>query len=68
MSPLGNASADDCANYCMVMFSDLTKKVTMQNLFHDGSFSSMGMSYRAMEQYNKSFEEFRDENGKVIYG
>ena len=68
MSPLGNASADDCANYCMVMFSDLTKKVTMQNLFHDGGFSSMGMSYRAMEQYNKSFEEFRDENGKVIYG
>ena len=68
MSPLGNASADDCANYCMVMFSDLTKKVTMQNLFHDGGFSSMGMSYRAMEQYNKSFEEFRDENGNVIYG
>ena len=56
MSPLGNASADECADYCVVMFSDLTKKVTMQNLFHDGGFSSMGMSYRAMQMYNKSIE------------
>jgi len=56
MSPLGNASADDCANYCLMMFSDFTRKVTMQNLFHDGGFSSMGMSLRAIEQYNKSFE------------
>ena len=56
MSPLGNATADDCANYCVVMFSDLTKKVTMQNLFHDGGFASMGMSRLAMEQYAKSFE------------
>ena len=56
MSPLGNASADECANYCITLFSDLTRKVTMQNLFHDGGFSSMGMSYRAMHQYNKSFE------------
>lgn len=53
MSPLGNATADECADYCIVMFSDLTKKVTMQNLFHDGGFSSMGMSLRAMEQYKK---------------
>jgi len=68
MSPLGNATADDCANYCVVMFSDLTRKVTMQNLYHDGGFSSMGMSFRAMEQYNKSFDEFKDENGNVIYG
>ncbi len=44
MSPLGNASAMDCANYCVTMFSDLTRMVTMQNLFHDGGFSSMGMS------------------------
>lgn len=57
MSPLGNASADECADYCITLFSDLTKKVTMQNLFHDGGFSSMGMSYKAMRQYNKSFEE-----------
>jgi len=56
MSPLGNANADECADYCVVMFSDLTKKVTMQNLFHDGGFSSMGMSYRAMQMYNKSIE------------
>lgn len=57
MSPLGNADADDCANYCITLFSDLTRKVTMQNLFHDGGFSSMGMSMRAIKQYNKSFEE-----------
>ncbi|MGQ1948506.1 enoyl-ACP reductase FabI [Geofilum sp. OHC36d9] len=56
MSPLGNADANDCANFCVAMFSDLTKKVTMQNLYHDGGFSSMGMSLRAMKQYNKSFD------------
>jgi len=44
LSPLGNASAEDCANYIVVMFSDLTKKVTMQNLFHDGGFSFTGFS------------------------
>lgn len=55
MSPLGNADAEECANYCLTLFSDLTKKVTMQNLFHDGGFSSMGMSLRAMTQYDKSF-------------
>jgi enoyl-[acyl-carrier protein] reductase I len=68
MSPLGNASADECADYCIVMFSDLTKKVTMQNLFHDGGFSSMGMSLRAMNQYSKSLDEFRNEKGEIIYG
>ncbi len=57
MSPLGNASASDCADYCITLFSDLTRKVTMQNLFHDGGFSSMGMSYRAIEQYEKSFKD-----------
>ncbi len=55
MSPLGNATADECAEYCITLFSDLTRKVTMQNLFHDGGFSSMGMSYKAMQMYNKSF-------------
>lgn len=55
MSPLGNASADECADYCLTLFSDFTKKVTMQNLFHDGGFSNMGMSLQAMQQYNKSF-------------
>jgi enoyl-[acyl-carrier protein] reductase I len=57
MSPLGNATAGECADYCVVLFSDLTRKVTMQNLFHDGGFSSMGMSLRAIEQYQKSFED-----------
>ena len=60
MSPLGNADALDCANYCVTLFSDLTRKVTMQNLFHDGGFSSMGMSYRAISQYNKSFMDCPD--------
>ncbi|MEE9438907.1 MAG: SDR family oxidoreductase [Saprospiraceae bacterium] len=44
MSPLGNASSEACANYCVSMFSDLTKMVTMQNLYHDGGFSNMGMA------------------------
>lgn len=51
MSPLGNASALDCANYCITMFSDLTKYVTMQNLFHDGGFSSTGISHKVMERF-----------------
>lgn len=62
MSPLGNANADECADYCVVMFSDLTKKVTMQNLFHDGGFSNMGMSLEAMNMYNRSLEEPRIED------
>ncbi|MFI3295812.1 MAG: SDR family oxidoreductase [Rikenellaceae bacterium] len=57
MSPLGNADALDCANYVLTLFSDLTRKVTMQNLFHDGGFSSMGMSRRAMKLYSKGLEE-----------
>jgi len=57
MSPLGNATAEECADYCVALFSDLTRKVTMQNLFHDGGFSSMGMSLKAIEQYKKSFED-----------
>lgn len=57
MSPLGNATAAECADYCVTLFSDLTRKVTMQNLYHDGGFSSMGMSLKAIEQYNKSFKE-----------
>ena len=49
MSPLGNASADDCANYCVSLFSDYTRMVTMQNLFHDGGFSYTGVSREVME-------------------
>ncbi len=44
MSPLGNASAEDCASYCAMLFSDYTRMVTMQNLYHDGGFSNMGMN------------------------
>jgi enoyl-[acyl-carrier protein] reductase I len=50
MSPLGNATALDCANYTISMFSDLTKKVTLQNLFHDGGFSNMGVSTQIMDR------------------
>lgn len=53
MSPLGNASALDCANYAVTMFSDLTRKVTLQNLFHDGGFSNMGVSQAVMEAFMK---------------
>jgi enoyl-[acyl-carrier protein] reductase I len=56
MSPLGNATGDECADYCITLFSDYTRKVTMQNLFHDGGFSSMGMSLRALQQYVKGLE------------
>ena len=68
MSPLGNASAAECADYCIVMFSDLTKNEPMQNLYHDGGFSSVGMSLRAMATYEKGLDEYKDENGKIIYG
>jgi len=60
MSPLGNADAYECANFCITLFSDLTRKITMQNLYHDGGFSSMGMSNRAMAVYNKNLEECKD--------
>ncbi len=60
MSPLGNADAADCADVCITLFSDLTRKITMQNIFNDGGFSSMGMSQRAIEQYKKSFDECPD--------
>ncbi len=53
LSPLGNASADDCANYVITLFSDLTRLVTMQNLFHDGGYSSTGISEEIIEVLNK---------------
>ena len=49
MSPLGNASADECADYTITLFSDLTKKVTLQNLFHDGGFSNVGVSQEIID-------------------
>jgi enoyl-[acyl-carrier protein] reductase I len=53
MSPLGNADADQCANYVVSLFSDLTKMVTMQNLFHDGGFSFTGVTGPVIEQMEK---------------
>ena len=49
MSPLGNATAMDCANYTVTLFSDLTKRVTLQNLYNDGGFSNMGVSDSIMD-------------------
>lgn len=52
-SPLGNASAEDCANYCVSLFSDLTRMVTMQNLYHDGGYSSTGVSQEQLSPVQK---------------
>ncbi len=52
MSPLGNATAQDCADYTLTLFSDLTRKVTMQNLFHDGGFSNTGVSQEVIEKFS----------------
>ncbi|RKS50756.1 enoyl-[acyl-carrier-protein] reductase [NADH] [Gillisia mitskevichiae] len=56
MSPLGNATAIDCANYTISLFSDLTKRVTLQNLYNDGGFSNMGVSQQVMETFMKDME------------
>src|SRR5690554_97602 len=53
MSPLGNATALECANYIISLFSDLTKKVTLQNLYHDGGFSNMGVSEDVIKAFEK---------------
>ncbi|MDD2584948.1 MAG: SDR family oxidoreductase, partial [Bacteroidales bacterium] len=71
MAPLGNASADECADYIITLFSDLTRKVTMQNLYHDGGYSSMGMSLAAMSVYREGLEytdvskDLSSESGKT---
>ena len=66
MSPLGNATALECADYTITMFSDLTRKVTLQNLFHDGGFSNMGVSTAIMEDFMKDYqpEEVVEESKK----
>ena len=53
MSPLGNASAEACADACVALFSDLTKMITMQNIYHDGGYSSTGVSTEVMEKFKK---------------
>ena len=54
MSPLGNATAKECADYTVTLFSDLTRKVTLQNLYHDGGFSSVGVSQEIIDSINPS--------------
>ena len=54
MSPLGNATAKECADYIVTLFSDLTRKVTLQNLYHDGGFSSVGVSQEIIDSINPS--------------
>jgi enoyl-[acyl-carrier protein] reductase I len=60
MSPLGNASALECADYTLSLFSDLTKKVTLQNLYHDGGFSNMGVSTAIMDEFMKGEAEIEE--------
>ena len=63
MSPLGNATALECADYTITLFSDLTKKVTLQNLFHDGGFSNMGVSTEVMDAFMKGIESTEEITG-----
>jgi enoyl-[acyl-carrier protein] reductase I len=53
MSPLGNADAAACADYCISLFSDLTRYVTMQNLFHDGGFSNTGVTSAVIDKFSE---------------
>ena len=57
MSPLGNASAEECAEYSITLLSDLTRKVTMQNLFHDGGYSSMGATIPMIKLAHEALED-----------
>jgi enoyl-[acyl-carrier protein] reductase I len=57
MSPLGNADSDSCADYCISLFSDLTRMVTMQNLFHDGGYSNTGVSQTLMDRFMENSDQ-----------
>ncbi|NET36130.1 MAG: enoyl-ACP reductase [Cyanothece sp. SIO1E1] len=61
LAPLGNPSADECADYCVTLFSDLTRKVTMQNLFHDGGFVTNGISEEMMYDLAKVYAPEEDQ-------
>lgn len=61
IAPLGNPSADECADYCVTLFSDLTRKVTMQNLYHDGGFVTSGISEEMIDGLTKLYAEEEDE-------
>jgi enoyl-[acyl-carrier protein] reductase I len=60
IAPLGNPTADDCADYCVTLFSDLTRMVTMQNLYHDGGFSTCGISEEMIEGLMKLYSDDKD--------
>ncbi|MCP4400185.1 MAG: SDR family oxidoreductase [bacterium] len=64
LSPLGNASAEECADYIITLLSDLTRKVTMQNLYHDGGFSHMGMNEKLVEMLAATLEKSSKESSK----
>jgi len=61
LAPLGNPTADECADYCVTLFSDLTRKVTMQNLYHDGGFVAAGINE---EMINDLANLYADEEGE----
>jgi len=63
IAPMGNPTADECADYCVTLFSDLTRKVTMQNLFHDGGFVTSGISEEMIEGLVRLYAE-DDENAE----
>lgn len=60
LAPLGNPSADECADYCITLFSDLTRKVTMQNLYHDGGFVTAGVNEEMIEGLVKLYGDSED--------
>lgn len=60
LAPLGNPTADECADYCVTLFSDLTRKVTMQNLYHDGGFVTSGISEQMIDDLAKIYAEGSD--------
>jgi enoyl-[acyl-carrier protein] reductase I len=57
IAPLGNPTADECADYCLTLFSDLTRKVTMQNLYHDGGFVTNGISEEMIDGLMKLYAD-----------
>lgn len=57
LAPMGNPSADECADYCVTLFSDLTRKVTMQNLYHDGGFVNAGINEEMIEGLAKLYAD-----------
>ena len=56
MSYRKKGAAEDCANLCVVMFSDMSRRVTMQNLYNDGGFSNTGVSQEVLDTYMKGAE------------